>query len=68
MSDTNNQTLAGRNVRTELAGQAMAGLLSNAELTRAMATVAQSEGKKTMAGLAALAVYAADALISELNK
>lgn len=62
------QPFAEAELRTALAAEAMAGLLANSRVIDDMAKASQSNGPVMMAGLASLAVNAADALIAELNK
>lgn len=58
----------GMSVRTHLAGQMMAGLLSNGSYIETMSNAAQSDEPLLLKGSAVIAVRAADALITELNK
>jgi len=58
----------GMDLRTYLAGQAMAGLLANSKLMEAMGLASKSDQAVFAAGNSAMVVRHADALIAELNK
>lgn len=58
----------GVDIRTYLAGQMMAGLLSNGSYIATMSKAAKSDEALLLKGSAVIAVKAADALITELNK